>query len=79
MLPSSVPLWYSRAWGQDQLAHPLWLLLLPGASLFWQGVSLTLAGNVKEQTVFTKLLVVASFLVSILSFIALVQIVLLVT
>lgn len=32
-LPPQVPLLYSRPWGQDQLIHPVWLWLLPGASL----------------------------------------------
>ncbi len=78
-LPPSVPLWYSRAWGQDQLASPLWLLLLPGASLAWQGLSLTLAGSLRQYTVFAKLIIVASFFVSMLSFVSIVQILLLVS
>ncbi|OGG14909.1 hypothetical protein A2875_03030 [Candidatus Gottesmanbacteria bacterium RIFCSPHIGHO2_01_FULL_46_14] len=79
MLPPFIPLWYSRAWGQDQLANPLWLFLLPGASLFWQGLSLTLASNIGGQTVFSKLVIIASFFVSILSFVSIVQILSLVT
>ncbi|MBI4062383.1 hypothetical protein HY410_00520 [Candidatus Gottesmanbacteria bacterium] len=79
MLPPSVPLWYSRAWGQDQLASPLWLFLLPGASLLCLGLSLTLAGSVHSYTVFSKLIIVGSFLVSMLSFVSIVQILLLVT
>lgn len=79
MLPPSVPLWYSRAWGQDQLASPLWLFLLPGASLVWQGLSLTLAGSLRGYTVFAKLVIVASFLVSMLSCISIIQILLLVS
>lgn len=29
LLPPEVPLWYSRPWGQAQLAGPAWLLVLP--------------------------------------------------
>lgn len=78
MLPQSVPLWYSRAWGQDQLASPFWLFLLPGAGLLWQGCSLTLASRIAEYSVFAKLTVVAATLVNVLSFIAIIQILMLV-
>ena len=32
-LPSEVPLFYSRPWGEDQLVSPLWLLVLPISSV----------------------------------------------
>lgn len=28
-LPPSVPLWYERPWGQDQLAQPIFLIIIP--------------------------------------------------
>jgi hypothetical protein len=28
-LPPSVPLWYERPWGQEQLAKPIFLLIIP--------------------------------------------------
>lgn len=28
-LPPLVPLWYSRPWGEDQLARPVWLWVIP--------------------------------------------------
>ena len=28
-LPLQVPLWYSRPWGEEQLASPYWLWLMP--------------------------------------------------
>jgi hypothetical protein len=28
-LPPQVPMWYSRPWGEVQLANPAWLALLP--------------------------------------------------
>ncbi|OGD02883.1 hypothetical protein A3D85_02290 [Candidatus Amesbacteria bacterium RIFCSPHIGHO2_02_FULL_47_9] len=29
-LPSQVPLWYSRPWGEEQLAEAGWLWIIPG-------------------------------------------------
>jgi len=32
-LPPEIPLFYSRPWGKEQLAKPLFLFLLPGLTL----------------------------------------------
>lgn len=32
-LPSKIPLFYSRAWGESQLSHPSFLWMLPAGSL----------------------------------------------
>lgn len=32
-LPFQVPLWYSRPWGEEQLASPYWLWLVPALIL----------------------------------------------
>lgn len=48
-LPAEVPLWFSRPWGATQLAHPAWLMLLPGSLIVMSGMAIALAGAVYEQ------------------------------
>ena len=44
-LPPQIPLYYSRPWGDEQLAAPIFLLLLPLGSLLWYGAGLLLIGK----------------------------------
>lgn len=79
-LPQEIPLWYSRPWGEDQLAHPAWLLLFPMASLAWYFFNAILGATVsRDNLIFLQSLYLTSLLLSILSCIALVKIVSLVT
>lgn len=79
-LPDLVPLWYSRPWGTEQLAHPLWLLLLPIVSAVFHGLNTIVAVTIiSEYPIFVRTLFIVSAAVSILSLIAVVQILLLVT
>lgn len=79
-LPPAVPLWYSRPWGIDRLAHPLWLLVLPLGSLFLFTVNILTATLVtRDYPIFTRVLFLSSLLVSFLSLLALIKIILLVT
>ncbi len=79
-LPPQVPLWYSRPWGAEQFAHPLWLALLPAGSILWLLVNLVIAAYVaRGLLIFVQLLFAAAGVVSILSFIALVKILYLIT
>ena len=79
-LPPKVPLWYSRPWGEDQLAHPLWLFLLPLSSLFWYGINfLASMYKLSEYLLFTQMLFVSSLVVSLLSFLTLMKILFLVS
>lgn len=74
-LPPQVPLWFSRPWGQDQLASPYWLLLLPLTSLFVYIINAVISLYVtSEYLVFTQLLFISSLIVNILSFVALIKI-----
>lgn len=67
-LPTEVPLWYSKPWGTDRLANPLWLLLLPGASFLWYVVNSLLSIHItKEHLVFSQILFLSSLLGSIFS------------
>lgn len=79
-LPPMVPLWYSRPWGEDQLAHPFWLLILPFSGLFWHLINIIVSVKfLQEHLTFSQLLFLSSFIVNLFSFIALVQILFLIT
>lgn len=79
-LPPAVPLWYSRPWGEDQLAHPVWLFLLPVGALIWHGINIMVSALVlHEYPVFARVLFLSSLLVATLSCVTLIQILLLVS
>jgi hypothetical protein len=74
-LPPLVPIWYSRPWGADQLAPPLFLWILPVGSLVLYGVNFLIAVYVsREYLIFTQMLYLSSLIVSVLSCIALIKI-----
>lgn len=79
-LPPLVPLWYGKPWGIDRLAHPLWLLLLPGGS-FIILITNIIAERLltRDMLVFTQILALATLLVSILSLVTLTKILFLVS
>jgi hypothetical protein len=79
-LPSLVPLWYSRPWGADQLAPPIWLFLLPLGGLLIYFINLALSMYITAQyLIFTQMLFLSSLLVNILSLVTLVKILFLIT
>lgn len=79
-LPPSVPLWYSRPWGTDQLASPIWLFLLPLGALVIYFINLAISMYITAQyLIFTQVLFLSSLLVNILSLVTLVKILFLVT
>lgn len=79
-LPPQVPIWYSQPWGADQLAHPLWLLILPLGSAILYIVNTTIAIYVlSEYLIFVQVTFLTSMVVSLLSFVSLVKILFLVT
>ncbi|OGG11642.1 hypothetical protein A2Z00_01125 [Candidatus Gottesmanbacteria bacterium RBG_13_45_10] len=80
LLPPAIPLWYSRPWGIDQLAPPIWLLVLPISSIIVYLLNLVIAIYVThEYLIFTQILFLSSFVISLLSFITLIKILFLVT
>lgn len=79
-LPPTVPLWYSRPWGDERLASPWWLLLLPLGSFLWLGVNIIIATFIaRDYPVFTRVLFLSSMLVSFMAFVTLAKIIFLVT
>jgi len=67
-LPTEVPLWYSKPWGKDRLANPLWLFFLPGASFFWYMLNSFLSLHTTKNH---QILFLSALLVSIFSFVTL--------
>lgn len=79
-LPPLVPIWYSRPWGTDQLAHPIWLLTLPLSGILIYTLNLVISIYfASKYLIFTQVIFLTSFLVNILSFISLVNILFLIT
>ena len=80
LLPPEVPFWYTRTWGQTQLAPSSYLWLLPGLAAVVLIVNLTLAKLFsRRERVLSQLLILVSTLVSFLLGFAFWQILRLVT
>ncbi len=78
--PPVVPLWYSRPWGLDRLTSPYWLFILPLSSLLWNTInSLLSASLIAEYLVFSQILSIGSFVISVMSLITLIKIILIIT
>lgn len=79
-LPPLVPLWFSRPWGNDQLAHPFWLFILPVSSLGWYGINYYISTKkLEEYLLFAQMLYLSSLIVSLMSFFILVKILFLIS
>ena len=75
LLPPQIPLWYAKPWGAERLAEPFWLFILPVGGILWHTITILMGLFVTNQyLVFTQLLFINSLLVSLLSFITLVNI-----
>jgi len=73
--PSEIPLFYSRPWGQEQLAKPLVLFILPGLGLiifFLNSLISSLAP--KEEHLMKQILAMTFLVFNFLSLITLIQI-----
>lgn len=79
-LPPAVPLWYSRPWGEERLAHPAFLLVLVFGSIAVYLINLFVSVYItSEHPTFTKTLLLTSTLVNSLAFVAVARILTLVT
>ncbi len=79
-LPPLVPLWYAKPWGEEQLANPWWLTILPVTSLVIYLMNVIVSAYLTiEHLVFTQLLYTTSLVVSLLAFVTLLKILFLVT
>lgn len=78
-LPPQVPLWYSKTWGPERLAHTAWLFLLPGSTLvITLGNAYIASFLTNEYLVFSQIMSLGSFVISVLSIITLGKIIVLV-
>lgn len=67
-LPPTIPMWYSRPWGEDRLASPwfLWLPLAVAALIY--SINLLIASQLNvHHPMFVRVLFLTTFLVSCLS------------
>lgn len=79
-LPPKVPLFYSRTWGDEQLAEKIFLFLFPVFSLFFLLINYLLSKffNKKRDDFIPSLCSFFSFLFSLMAFFSLIKIILLV-
>lgn len=79
-LPPQVPLYYSLPWGESQLASASQLFFLPTFSIVFGLINNLLAATIFAKiTLLSKLLVITSLVISILSAVTLFQIIFLLT
>lgn len=62
-LPLTVPLWFSKPWGEQRLAEPTFLWMLPISSLIIFGVNLSLSKFFEHREKFLSLFLLWSNLV----------------
>lgn len=75
-VPPQVPLWFSRAWGENRLAHPIYLFLLPTVNLLVYLVNLIISAYLnREYLILIYLLFISSFFVSIVSLLVVINVI----
>jgi len=79
-IPAYIPLWFSKPWGQEQLAPSWWLIFLPVASIIIFFINSTIAISLTTaHRVFTQILMMTSLFLTILDLYILVNIINLIT
>jgi len=73
--PPQVPLWYSLPWGQDQLAAPYWLWLLPSLIAVVTGVIALGSRYLRQDPLLLNLWVIGGMVVQLIVALAMVRIV----
>lgn len=68
-LPNQIPLFYSRPWGESQLAAKFFIWLLPGLSTFFFLINLVLVKKNAEYQILARILSLLSVANTILFFI----------
>lgn len=81
VLPPQIPLFYSRPWGQEQLAPKFFIFILPAVSFLVFLVNNLFAEFFLKRgsDFFVKASLISSFIVSLLCLISLVKIIILIT
>ena len=78
-LPPQIPLFYSRPWGEEQLAPPIRLLIPVLFALATGFVMRIMAAAVKQETVLAAMMLATSLAVQIIIALGLLRIIILVT
>lgn len=79
-LPPQLPFWFSRPWGDDQLAAPWWLLMLPASVIVWHLVnSLVSIYVLHDHRIFSKILFLTSLMLSVMSMIIVAKVIFMVS
>lgn len=76
-LPPSIPLWYERPWGQEQLAKPVFLLVIPILLCATLGISLLLKKMLSKHETLKKINATMEAMVQIILTLAYIRIILL--
>ena len=74
-LPSKLPLFYSRPWGEEQLTGATGLWLIPGLSLAVFLVNLACSSIAGEENLAKQTLAIAGLIFSLLGLISVIQII----
>jgi hypothetical protein len=77
--PPQIPLFYSRPWGEEILAAPIFIWILPGIALISLGINHALSRMAKSELFLIKVLTSFSLLVSITTLYGTVKIISLLT
>lgn len=79
--PEKVPFFYSRPWGEDQLANSNWLFIIPLSSLIFFIISSQIGKLLtkKGETLLTVIFSGSSLLFSVLGIITIIKIVVLIS
>lgn len=79
-LPPKVPLWYSKPWGEERLATPIFLFLIPLTALLVYGINNAFITRIaSEHPLFARVLSLVSLLISVLSSVIVIRIITLIT
>jgi hypothetical protein len=70
-LPPQIPFFYSRPWGEEQLAPPVYLIFLPIISFLFYIINLIVSFRFSNKDILlSRILLIGSLVISVLSFIA---------
>lgn len=80
LLPPKVPLWYSKPWGEERLASPLFLLLPIATAIAVYCINrAVIAKSAHNHPMFARVLSLTSVLISVLSAVIVIRIVTLIS
>ncbi|MBI2267973.1 MAG: hypothetical protein HYU80_00830 [Candidatus Blackburnbacteria bacterium] len=78
-LPPEIPLFYSKPWGQEQLAKPILLSIPLALSIMLFSLNLIITRYFKENSLIRVTLMISSSIVAILTSITIIRIILLIS